>query len=268
MYFQKGDFSIVYDKAIREDGSLFFPQRLTHGFLTEQRKVLGSYIFFNQYLNEIIPDGEQDFKKEWLKYYSVLPDKRYTFAFIDPAISLSEKADYTALTVVHVSQENDWYLEVARRERLTATQTIDLVFQVNRIFKPLMIGIEAVAYQKALLHFLDSEMRRRNQVVPIHPVTRGPDKTKEMRIRGLIPRFEWNRIFVKPGLIDFEDEYGKFPKSPHDDILDSLSSIEEIAYPPAKTKEPKRVPSPNSREYESYYIRQLHEKAGASEDGY
>lgn len=261
MYIKKDDWAIVYDKAIRDDGSLFFPQRLTAEFLDEQRKVLGSYIFYNQYLNEIIPDGEQEFKKEWIKYYSSLPKKRNTFAFIDPAISLSEKSDYTALTVVHVDDNNDWFVEIAKRARLTATQTVNLCFKVFEMFRPNVIGIEDVAYQKALLHFLDAEMRKRNQMIPIKGIRRGPDKTKEMRIRGLIPRFEWGRIFLKQGLDHLEDEYLKFPKAQHDDLLDSLSSIEEICYQPQKQKEKPRVPHPTSPEYEKEYIKNLTKRA-------
>lgn len=265
-YFQKGDWSIVYDKAIRKDGSLFFPERLNAPFLEEQRKVLGSYIFFNQYLNEIIPDGEQDFKKEWLKYYQTLPERRHTFAFIDPAISLSEKADYTALVVVHVDEKNDWYVEVARRDRLTATATVDLFFTVHEIWKPKIIGVEIVAYQQALLHFLDAEMRKRNQIIPVQGLARGPDKTKEMRIRGLIPRFEWNRIFVKQGLTDFEDEFSKFPKAPHDDLLDALSSIEEIVFKPAAKKEITYGPTPQSPNYERHVINEYIRRANESFD--
>lgn len=260
-YFQKSDWSIVYDKAIRKDGSLFFPERLNHSFLEEQRKVLGSYIFFNQYLNEIIPDGEQDFKKEWLKYYQVTPPRVNTFAFIDPAISMSEKADYTALVVVHVDEKNDWYVEVARRERLTATATVELFFTVAEIWNPRIIGVEIVAYQQALLHFLDAEMRRRNRILPVQGLTRGPDKTKEMRIRGLIPRFEWNRLFIKQGLTDFEDEYSKFPKTPHDDLLDALSSIEEITYKPHALRETYREPTPQSPNYERHVIQQYIQRA-------
>lgn len=260
-YFKKGKFSIVYDKAIRPDGSLFFPQRLNQEFLDEQRRVLGSYIFFNQYLNEIIPYGEQDFKHEWLRYYVSLPKRYNTFAFIDPAISLSEKADYTALAVVHVDEQNDWYVEVAKRQRLTATQTVELIFQVNRLFKPKVLGVEAVAYQQALIHFVEDEMRKRDELVPIAAIRRGPDKTKETRIRGLIPRFEWNRIFVNQGMVDFENEYSKFPKSSHDDILDALSSIEELVMKPHEIKEQKRVPTPHEPEYESELIKKYVKKA-------
>ena len=209
--------------------------------------------------------GEQEFKREWLKYYASVPKNTHTFAFIDPAISLSEKADYTALTVVHVDEKNDWYLEVAKHARLTATQIVNLCFQVHQTFECQVIGIEDVAYQRALLHFLDAEMRKRNVVLPVKGIRRGPDKTKEMRIRKLIPRFEWNRIYIKQGLDDFENEYLKFPKASHDDILDSLSSIEEICYPPQPIKEPKRAPHPTSPEYEKQFIENLSKRASSDQ---
>ena len=265
MYFHKEDWAIVYDKAIRDDGSLFFPQRLSREFLDEQRKVLGSYIFYNQYLNEIIPEGEQEFKKEWLRYYTSTPKLTNCFAFIDPAISLSDKADFTALTIIRVDENNDWYLEVAKQAKLTATQTVNLCFKVCELYPVNILGIEDVAYQKALLHFLDAEMRKRNKILPIKGIRRGPDKTKEMRIRGLIPRFEWGRIYVKQGMNAFEDQYIKFPKAQHDDILDSLSSIEELAYPPQAIKEEPRVPHPTSPEYEKQYIENLVKRANADQ---
>ena len=54
-----------------------------------------------------------------------------------------------------------------------------------------------------------------------------------------------------------EDEYLKFPRGTFVDILDALSSIEEIAYPPEKEKELNREPAPNSPEYEKWYIRKI-----------
>ncbi len=66
---------------------------------------------------------------------------------------------------------------------------------------------------------------------------------------------------MKPGLAEFEDEYLKFPRGTYVDILDALSSLEEIVYQPEAERKPTVVPNPNSKEYESYYIRRLHEKA-------
>lgn len=255
------DWSIVYDKAEREDGSLFFPERLSKQFLDTQRKMLGSYIYANQYQNEIIPDGDQDFKKEWLKYYDDVPQRKTTFAFVDPAISLDNDACFTALVIVDIDTEGTWYLKVARRVRLTATQTVKLIFDVKNLYNPNIIGIESVAYQEALLHFLDDQMRQSGVFIPVKEIRRSPDKHKMTRIRSLVPRFEWQRILIKRGLTEFEDEYSKFPRGTYVDILDALASIEEIAYRPEKERKLEYEPSSNSKQYESWYIRSLHEKA-------
>ncbi len=252
---------VTYDKAIRDDGSLLFPKKLSHEFLLRQKRAQGSYIFEHQYQNGIIPADDQDFKKEWLVYYKDLPKIKHTFAMVDPAISLEDHADYTAFVVVDVDVDNQWYLKLAKRARITATQTIGLLFELHRIFKTTMIGVESVAYQKAILHFLSAEMRKRRITLPVTEIKRGPDKSKGMRIRGLVPRFEWQRIQIKPGLYDFEDEYMKFPRGTYVDILDALASIEEFAYPPEKERELDREPAPNSPDYERWYIRQLHKKA-------
>ncbi len=270
MFFEKkvdGEtWTVCYEKAIRDDGSLLFPKKLSKEYLARQRKAQGSYIFSHQYQNEIIPSDDQDFKKEWLRTYKELPTNRNTFAFIDPAISLEDQACYTAVVVVDVDVDNIWHLKVAKRVRITATQTIKLIFDLHEIFKPRVIGIETVAYQEALMHFLDAEMRKRKIVVPVHGIKRGPDKTKNTRIRSLVPRFEWGRILIKAGLHEFEDEYLKFPRGSFVDILDALSSIEEIAYPPEKPKERDVAPSPNHPEYERWYIRnKLAQKARAAE---
>ncbi len=56
----------AYDAAVRPDGSLLFPNRLTKEYLARQRRIQGSYIYSHQYLNQIIPSDDQDFKKSWL----------------------------------------------------------------------------------------------------------------------------------------------------------------------------------------------------------
>ncbi|MES1988829.1 MAG: hypothetical protein V4440_12535, partial [Pseudomonadota bacterium] len=172
-------------------------------------------------------------------------------------ISLDQTACYTAVTIVDVDVNNDWYLKVARRARLTATQTVNLVFQIQEIFKCSVIGVEAVAYQTALIHFIRDEMRKRKITVPIYAVKRGPEHSKMMRIRSLVPRFENQGIKIKRGLIDFEDEYSKFPRGTYVDILDALSSIGEYSYPPVLPNKDDKAPPPNHPDYEKWYIKNL-----------
>lgn len=253
--------SVVYKRAYNPDGSLFFPQRLTHEFLENAKKTMGSYIFANQYLNEVFPESDRKFKKEWFKYYDKLPDRYNTFAFIDPAISTQDGADYTAITVIRVDVDGNWYLMVANRDRITPTQIINKMFEIHEQFDCQIIGVEDVAYQRALLYMLDEEMRRRGKLIPVKGIRPSPDKSKETRIMGLIPRFEWGRIYLNRGLHEFEQELLQFPRGKNDDMIDSCSYLEQIVFYPAKEKESKNVSSPHDPRYEKEYIKSLVKRA-------
>lgn len=253
--------SLVYKKAYNEDGSLFFPERLTHEFLENAKKTMGSFMFANQYLNEVFPDEDRKFKPEWFKYYDKLPTRYNTFAFIDPAISTEDGADYTAINIVRVDENGYWYLLVSKRERITPTQIIEKCFEMQEIFNCQIIGIEEVAYQKALLYMLDEEMRRRGKLLPVKGIRPSNDRSKETRILGLVPRFEWGRIYLSQGLDDLEQELLQFPRGRHDDLVDSLAYLEQIVFYPAKEKENTNVHNPHDKRFESENIKRLIRKA-------
>lgn len=261
---------MVYEKAIRDDGSLLFPEKLSKEFLHQARSIMGSYIFANQYQNEIIPDGLQVFKESWIKYYSELPKKKYTFAMIDPAIGQEDHHDYTGVVVIDVDTDANWYIRAAKRGRYTPTEIIDLIFRIYDQFQPKIIGVESVAYQKALLYMLDEEMKKRRRVIPVKDIHPGIDKTKEMRISGvLVPRYEWGRIYHAKGLEDLESELLLFPRASHDDIIDALSLLDNIITYPEKEKEKNERPnSPAHPDYEKWYIRDKQKKTRQTSEDY
>jgi predicted phage terminase large subunit-like protein len=102
-------------------------------------------------------------------------------------------------------------------------------------WRPLVVGIEMVAYQAALGDFLTQEMPRRNIFFRIEPLRAA--KRKELRIQtALHPRFMAGCIWfpavtawVKP----IEEELLAFPHGMHDDRIDSLAYIEQIAVVPS-----------------------------------
>lgn len=258
------EWDIFYQKAILDDGSAFFPEKLPIEVLESIRRTQGSYMFANQYMNQIIPEDDMRFKREWFRYYNSIPDKRDTVIFIDPAIGQEQHHDFTGVIVVHGDEEMRWYVEVARRLKLTPTQTIDLVFELCERFKPRLIGIEDVAYQKALLYLINEEMSKRKQFIPITGVRPPTDKTKEMKILSvLVPRMEYGRIFFNQGLHDFEHELLTFPRGSHDDIIDALASCDELMSYPSK-EHPKDVRhNPGTAQYEAAYIKDLARRESA-----
>lgn len=249
---------VVYRRAIEADGTLIFPGKQPLEFLENARRTQGSYIFANQYQNEIIPSDELVFKPHWLRYFEVIPENVHTFIYIDPAISLEDGADYTAIVVVHVDDNGFWYVPYAHRFRLSPTEIVDTCFKLQKAFNPLCIGIEEVAYQKALLYMLDEEMKRRQTILPVKGIHPGTQQSKESRILGLVPRFEWGRIYLAQGLTHLEDELAQFPRGSHDDILDCLSSIALISVAPTKRERKDEKPNPaDATNYESWYRREL-----------
>lgn len=251
---------VVYKKAYNDDGSLFFPEKLTHAFLERQKREQGSYIFSNQYLNEIIPADMQTFKKEWFQYYESIPKIHNNFCFIDPAISQADTADFTGVVVVAVDPENRWYVRFAKRYKITPTQIISLIFEIQKNFQCKAIGVEQVAYQESLLYFLADEMKRRNQFLPVTGIKPPTDKTKEMRVLAMVPQFEWGRIYLNKGLNDLELELLMFPRGAHDDLADSLAYISSIAFSPQAEKLWEKPPPPNHPDYEKYMLYKMRSK--------
>jgi predicted phage terminase large subunit-like protein len=227
---------------------------------------MGSYLFANQYQNEIVPEDTQIFKQGWNRYWQTLSPKLNTFAFVDPAIGQKKENDFTGVSVVSVDTEGNRYVRYAMRFKFTPTDMIEMLFNIDKQFSPMIIGFETVAFQEAMLYFLDQEMRRRGKVLPVTGVKHGTDERKELRIMGLVPYFEWGRYYLTQGLLYLEDELATFPRGAHDDILDSLASMEKIIVVPAKEKIKDEQPNPaDATNYEKWYRRQLVKRANRSD---
>lgn len=260
------NWSIVYEKAVRDDGSLFFPSRISKEFLEEARKKMGSQLFANQYLNEVFPAEDAKFKKEWFRYYFELPKRElYTFAHIDPAISTADGADYTGIAVVSVDSDRNWYMRLAQRSRMNPTQIVDIVFDLHKQFGLMGIGVESVAYQKALIYLINEKMNERD-TVPLKEIKRGPDSNKEMRIMSLIPRIEWGKFYHRAEMTTFEKELLQFPRGAHDDIIDAVSSLEDIVFYPSK-EAPAYESGPHTPEYERNVIQGFIQRANENANG-
>ncbi len=253
----KNSWETIILGAYNEAGESRFPEKLPIDVLESFKRTLGSYIFSNQYLNEIIPADLQTFKKSWFKYYEILPKVKNTYIFIDPALSEADTADSTGIVVVHTDMAKRWYIEHAARYRISPTKLIEFIFELNKRYRPNTIGIEEVAFQRALLYFLSEEMRRRDEFVPATGIKYAPDKSKQTRILSLVPRFEWGHVYLNKGLTDMELELLMFPRGGHDDLIDALASMEYIVgYPDREVTDIKKPHSPSDPRYEQWIIQE------------
>ena len=160
------------------------------------------------------------------------------YILVDPAISLEKEADYTGIVVVGIDHFGCWYILDLVRNRYTPSQLISQIFYLNEKWHPMDIGVEDVAFQKALQYSLHDEMRKRNEFLPIREV-RPEARSKDQRIKGLQPLYANGIIYHNKELMyneHIEDELLRFPRGRHDDLVDALSYAKDLVSIPKRKR--------------------------------
>ena len=150
-----------------------------------------------------------------------------TFIGVDPAVSQSDKADYFAMCLIGIEEDNSRaYVVDTFKGRLEFPDQIDKIKEWWHRYQPQMIGVEAVAYQAALVQ----QLERLPGLPPIVPVfSRGKKKD---RILAMSPLFKIGRIRIHRQHHDFIDEwvsYNPDDKNPKDDLLDATEIALSLA---------------------------------------
>lgn len=178
----------------------------------------------------------QLFRKEYFKYYKPeeLDIKNMNiFTTVDLAISEKETADYTVVCTIGVNEEGHWFILDINYARQDPSKTMDAIFDAVIRYRPIYVGMEKVAYQAALQHFIEKEMPKRNVWFTVKDLE--AKEKKEMRIQAIQPRFKAGTIWFPMGvsfLGELEGELLAFPKSLHDDLIDALAYQEQISFVP------------------------------------
>lgn len=201
-----------------------------------QREIGNISLWMREKMCCAIAPEKQIFKKEYYKYYdpnALRTGELSVYTTVDVAISQSDKADYTAVCTIGVNSKNHWFILDITFARMNPSEQVDAVFDHVARYRPIKVGIEKVAYQASLEHYLYKAMPERNLFFTIHPLNYGTKK--EARIEALQPRFITGTVWFPHGasfLNELEIELHSFPKGLHDDLIDALAYQEQIALPP------------------------------------
>jgi phage terminase large subunit-like protein len=175
---------------------------------------------------------------EWLKYFTfnkettdqdvlTIPRKdsdssKYalrTYMGVDPAVSLADDADRFAISLVGVSDDNSQaFLLRQWAGRIPFHEQLEKIQEWHQLYTPLLIGIEAVAYQRVLA----DQAARLEGLPPVVPMF-APGKKFE-RIMSMAPLFKIGKIRIHQSQQDFIDEwisYDSTKRNTKDDCLDS-----------------------------------------------
>lgn len=226
----------VYERpAELPDGNLLFPKRLTREALAAIRGEQGDDIYFSQYMNDPLPKGDsQAFRKQDFQY-GEHRDCPLVMA-VDPAISQSDRADFSAIVLGGWSDKNELFVEHEEHGRMDPFKLIDRMIALLQHYGTRIrtIATEDVAFQRMLRYALE----RRLKELSIHVNVIGLKHTlkKEARILGLQPLYRAKAVYHKLALKggELEEELQRFPRGRRDDVIDALASIVEVSQPRTK----------------------------------
>lgn len=235
---QQKNWDVFFRTAYNDDGSVLFPQKFSEAQLLEIRnKPRGALHWSSQYMNNPIDPESADFKQEWIKYYDgTTPNPASLYMTVDPAISLSKDADYTAMLVGGQFQDRRIRIVDYVHKRMIPSDLVDEVFRMVEKWNLHRIGLETFAFQKTLKYDIQNEQRRRNRFFSIDELgKRGATNenilSKEARIRRLQPLFEQGLFEIRADMQDFRDELLAFPRGKHDDLIDCAAWMLDYLVP-------------------------------------
>lgn len=249
---QHEDWQVINLPAIAEEddllgrrpGEALVPERFSAAALDKKRITVGSREWLALYQGRPQKEGGGTFRKEWLRHYRDQDVLRAVWAMnrylmIDPARTQKKTSDYTAMLLVGLHVDENYYLLDAVYDRLTLRQRAERVIELHRKWKPLATGYKKTGHEQEI-EYLAEVQGRENYRFPVLPL---PDPgQKNPRIERLAPDFEAGRWWfpetmwrtdsegVPRDLIaQFEqEEYLPFPAARHDDFFDGLCGIKDM----------------------------------------
>lgn len=218
------------------------PVLLTRAQVAAKRRDMGPYMFASQNLLDPSADKTQGFKDDWIRYYIGGGgfDGHNKYMLVDAASSKHKNSDYTAIAIVGLGSDENYYLLDMVRDRLSLRERGDAVFALHRRWRPKGVGYERYGMMGDVDYIRDRQAEE-NYRFEIEEV--GGQIAKPDRIRRMIPIFESGRFLLPESLlkVDYEgkhvdlvqaflnEEYRPFPVALHDDMFDAIARIWDVA---------------------------------------
>ena len=232
-------FQVAKVPIMTKDGRASWPEKWPLNAIEKDRdsyaRLGKTDIWYRNKMCECISPDSQKFKRKYFKYYDRPPsvNEMNIYTTVDLAISQKVNADYSAIVTVGVNSAGHWFVLDVEYGRYDPSTTMDAIFSAVQKWRPLSVGIEIVAYQAALQHFLEKEMPQRGIFFRITPLR--AEKKKEIRIDAIQPRFALGSVWFKSGAVwlsEIESELLAYPHGARDDVIDALAYVEQMATTP------------------------------------
>lgn len=236
------DGNFLYFPLIDGKGKCLWPGKYTseQDLETERKKIGNDIAWQREYLLNIVPDEDQAIFPDWIQYYDKIPEPimfedgysshREIRIGIDPAISQSNVADYTAMVPALLFETSNGYviyiLPKIINKRLTFPETVDTCKLLDQSYSTYIKGlhpifiVEDVGYQKALPQQLKIE-----GILNV-VTTRPGNQDKRTRLVLTANMIKSGKVlFPKQGAEELIQQIVHFGVEKNDDLADAFSNL-------------------------------------------
>ena len=228
-----------------------FPKERILAIKEEFKSVGNINGFFQEYMNIAQSPDDAPFQPEWIKIHHLDYERRQNqnlliknkgleneeikpaelYIGVDPASSLSSRADYFVITVIAIDNENNKYIVDMYRNRISPAEQPSLIIKYYKKYKPRRVKIETVGYQEALRTGVRELMKEENLFIPGIESGVKPRNAKSERLLSLVPLFAKGTFYFRAEDTHAQAEFLSYPKGKHDDIMDSVWTALDGAKP-------------------------------------
>lgn len=220
-------------EANRGIGEALWPEKYNVQALEDIHAAIGERDWLALFQQTPTASDSQDFRLEFFRYFEEedIQGKRLDYyTGVDLAISQKDSADNVVIRTIGKERDKPRiYLIEETVGKLDPLATIQALFMHYERYQPIKVGIETVAYQQALIYFLQEEMRRRQVYFNIQEIK--STTQKETRIRSLVPMYRAGVIMHRRSDKPLEAELLQFPQGKHDDRIDALQFAVQMTVP-------------------------------------
>jgi phage terminase large subunit-like protein len=227
----------LFRRAINSTMEPIWPEKWPTDKLTERRLEIGEAAFARGYFLEPIVEGELLIPEHAISYWFYSPTLKFErlIVTIDPAVSKSHRADYTACVVLGLWNGVVYCLE-ARARRVNNFELATWIGEITQRWPVDMILFETNGQFAALYNQLQQDpffgpYLQQFQV----------SKNKEDRIRAFAARVQMGQFKIQgssenaphtthPSQADLFQQMTLYPTVSHDDLIDATASGTEFLF--------------------------------------
>ena len=215
------DYHELWIRAGKEGVRFAGPSRMNPNFTAKEeayyRKTYPPLRFAQEFEAQFVDSNNGILKRSEVRY-GELPAREdlATVVFsLDPAISEKATADFTALCVAAVDRQGKRWIAALYMWRLDWPRSLEKILQLYAAWKPNLVVVEEVSFQKLALQQLADFM-------PVKSIR--PETDKITRFEAIHTYYHTGQVYHSQSLdLEAEQQLFSFPEHEHDDVPDAVT---------------------------------------------